>query len=91
MWHITAGWTPQSRFDVDVVAFLVDEDEQVDFDEDFIFYGAPESPAGTVRLLTGGPAEQTITLDLASLPPTTRKVVVAPPPPNARCSSRRST
>ncbi|MER5375554.1 TerD family protein [Streptomyces sp. NPDC002553] len=77
VWHITVGWTPQSRFDVDVVAFLVDEDEQVSFDEDFIFYGAPESPAGTVRLLTGGPAEQTITLDLASLPPTTRKVVVA--------------
>ncbi|MBQ0985855.1 TerD family protein [Streptomyces sp. F63] len=77
VWHITAGWTPQSRFDVDVVAFLLDEDEQVTFDEDFIFYGAPESPAGTVRLLTGGPAEQTITLDLASLPPTIRKVVVA--------------
>ncbi|MEU4654617.1 DEDDh family exonuclease [Streptomyces sp. NPDC023723] len=77
LWHLTAGWAPQSRFDVDVVAFLLDEDDQVTFDEDFIFYGAPESPAGTVRLLTGGPAEQTITLDLATLPPTTRKVVVA--------------
>ncbi len=30
-----------------------------------------------MRLLTGGPAEQTIALNLASLPPATRKVVVA--------------
>ncbi|WP_405765040.1 TerD family protein [Streptomyces sp. NBC_01538] len=76
-WHVTAGWAPQTDCEIDIVAFLLDEDEQVTFDEDFIFYGAPESPAGTVRLLTGGPAEQTITLNLASLPPATRKVVVA--------------
>ncbi|MFF3376831.1 TerD family protein [Streptomyces sp. NPDC002680] len=76
-WHVTVGWAPRSDCEIDVVAFILDEDEQVTFDEDFIFYGAPESPAGTVRLLTGGPAEQTIALDLASLPPATRKVVVA--------------
>ncbi|NUP23000.1 MAG: DNA polymerase III, partial [Streptomyces sp.] len=76
-WCVTAGWAPQSGYEIDVVAFLLDEDEQVTFDEDFIFYGAPESPAGTARLLTGGPAEQTIALNLASLPPATRKVVVA--------------
>ncbi|WP_329544233.1 TerD family protein [Streptomyces sp. NBC_01356] len=76
-WYVTAGWAPQSDCEIDVVAFILDEDEQVTFDEDFIFYGAPESPAGTVRLLTGGPAEQTIALDLASLPPATRKVVIA--------------
>ncbi|CAL9653439.1 DEDDh family exonuclease [Streptomyces sp. enrichment culture] len=77
VWHITADWIPQSRFDVDVVAFLLDEDDQVVFDEDFVFYGAPENPAGTVRLLTGGPAEQTIAVDPSSLSPSTRKVVVA--------------
>ncbi|MDH6215793.1 TerD family protein [Streptomyces pseudovenezuelae] len=76
-WYVTAGWAPRSDCEVDVVAFLLDEDEQVTFDEDFIFYGAPESPAGTVRLLFGGPAEQTVALNLASLPPSTRKVVVA--------------
>ncbi|MGW9497837.1 TerD family protein [Streptomyces prasinus] len=76
-WYVTAGWAPQSDCGIDVVAFLLDEDEQVTFDEDFIFYGAPESPAGTARLLTGGPAEQTIALDLAALPPATRKIVVA--------------
>ncbi|MEU6145571.1 TerD family protein [Streptomyces sp. NPDC047081] len=76
-WYVTAGWAPRSGYEIDVVAFLLDEDEQVTFDEDFVFYGAPESPAGTVRLLTGGPAEQTVALDLAALPPATRKVVVA--------------
>jgi DNA polymerase-3 subunit epsilon len=75
--HVTASWAPQADCEIDVVAFILDEDEQVTFDEDFTFYGAPESPAGTVRLLTGGPAEQTIALDLASMPPATRKVVVA--------------
>ncbi|MFD8195250.1 TerD family protein [Streptomyces wuyuanensis] len=76
-WYVTSGWASQSGYEIDVVAFLLDEDEQVACDGDFVFYGAPESPAGTVRLLTGGPAEQTIALDLASLPPATRKVVVA--------------
>ncbi|GAB2794172.1 hypothetical protein GCM10027073_27930 [Streptomyces chlorus] len=76
-WYVTAGWAPQSDCEIDVVAFLLDEDEQVTFDEDFIFYGAPESPTGTARLLTGGPAEQTMALDLASLPPATRKIIVA--------------
>ncbi|MFE7461456.1 TerD family protein [Streptomyces sp. NPDC057554] len=77
LWHITAVWAPRDRCEIDVVAFVLDEDEQVTFDEDFVFYGAPENPAGTVRLLTDGPAEQTIAVDLASLPPSSRKVAVA--------------
>ncbi|MFF0065933.1 TerD family protein [Streptomyces sp. NPDC005279] len=76
-WYVTGSWSPQADCEVDVVAFILDDDEQVTCDDDFIFYGAPESPAGTVRLLTGGPAEQTIAVDLASMPPATRKIVVA--------------
>lgn len=76
-WYVTAAWAPRADCEIDVVAFILDEDDQVTFDEDFIFYGAPENPAGTVRLLTGGPAEQTIALNLGSMPPATRKVVVA--------------
>ncbi|MGW6635337.1 TerD family protein [Streptomyces cyaneofuscatus] len=76
-WHITAAWEPQEAADIDVVAFVLDEDEQVTFDEDFVFYSVPENPAGTVRLLTDGPAEQTIAVDLASLPPASRRVAVA--------------
>ncbi|TWV19246.1 TerD family protein [Streptomyces albidoflavus] len=75
--HVTAAWEQPVHGEVDVVAFVLDEDGQVAFDEDFVFYGAPENPAGTVRLLTGGPAEQTVAVDLASLPPSTHRVVVA--------------
>ncbi|MFC9530302.1 TerD family protein [Streptomyces sp. NPDC056975] len=76
-WHVTASWAPRDHGEVDVVAFVLDEDEQTTFDEDFVFYGAPENPGGTVHLLTNGPAEQTITVDVASLPPSSRRVVIA--------------
>ncbi|MFF7868142.1 TerD family protein [Streptomyces qaidamensis] len=76
-WTVTATWAQQTSCEIDVVAFVVDEDEQVCFDEDFVFYGAPENPGGTVRLHSDGPTEQTIGVDLAALPPSARKVVVA--------------
>ncbi|MFI6641741.1 TerD family protein [Streptomyces sp. NPDC050504] len=76
-WHVTAGWVPPVGCEIDVVAFALDGDEQVPFDEDFVFYGAPENPSGTVRLLTDGPAEQTVVVDLPSLAPSVRKLVVA--------------
>ncbi|WP_353942628.1 TerD family protein [Streptomyces sp. HUAS MG91] len=76
-WHVTASWAPREHFEVDVVAFVLDEDEQVTFDEDFVFYGAPENPGGTVHLLTNGPAEQTVTVDVVSLPPSSHRVVIA--------------
>ncbi len=76
-WTVTASWAQQTACEIDVVAFVLDEDEQVSFDEDFVFYGAPENPGGTVRLLSDGPTEQTVSVDLATLPPSARKVVVA--------------
>ncbi|MER7053597.1 TerD family protein [Streptomyces sp. NPDC000351] len=76
-WTVTASWAQQTACDIDVVGFVLDEDEQVSFDEDFVFYGAPENPGGTVRLLSDGPTEQTVSVDLATLPPSARKVVVA--------------
>ncbi|MGC9379892.1 TerD family protein [Streptomyces sp. MH13] len=76
-WTVTASWAQQTACEIDVVAFVLDEDEQVSFDEDFVFYGAPENPGGTVRLLSDGPTEQTVSVDLATLPPSARKVVIA--------------
>ncbi|WKD36231.1 TerD family protein [Streptomyces xanthophaeus] len=75
-WNVSATWAQQTGCEIDVVAFTVDSDEQVSRDEDFVFYGAPESPDGAVRLLSDGPTEQTIVVDLASMPPAARKVVV---------------
>ncbi|MGW6840840.1 TerD family protein [Streptomyces sp. NPDC054958] len=76
-WYVGASWARRTDCEIDVVAFVLDEDEQVSCDEDFVFYGAPESPDGAVRLLCDGPTEQTITLDLASLPPAAHRIAIA--------------
>ncbi|MFB6820525.1 TerD family protein [Streptomyces virginiae] len=76
-WHLGASWARRTDCEIDVVAFVLDEDEQVSCDEDFVFYGAPESPDGAVRLLCDGPTEQSITVDLAALPPAVRRIAIA--------------
>ncbi|MFF9623061.1 TerD family protein [Streptomyces griseosporeus] len=76
-WTVAAAWRQQTPCDVDVVAFAVDAQEQVAGDEDFVFYGAPEHPDGTLRLATGGPTEQAVTVDLERLPLETHRVVIA--------------
>ncbi|NJQ05245.1 TerD family protein [Streptomyces lonarensis] len=76
-WDLTVSWAQQTRCEIDVVALAVDEDEQVGGDEDFVFYGAPECPDGSVRLLADGPTEQTVAVELSALAPGTRKVVLA--------------
>ncbi|MEU1619291.1 TerD family protein [Streptomyces sp. NPDC005722] len=76
-WTVTASWAQLTACDIDVVAFVVDEEEQVSSDADFVFYGAPENSGGAVRLLSDGPTEQTVSVDLSALPPAARKVVVA--------------
>ncbi|MFD7733600.1 TerD family protein [Kitasatospora phosalacinea] len=76
-WHVAASWAQQTRCEIDVVAFVLDGDEQVACDEDFVFYGAPESPDGSLRLLCDGPTEQTVAVDLAALPPAARRIAIA--------------
>lgn len=76
-WTVAATWRQRTACDVDVVAFAVDAQEQVPGDEDFVFYGAPEHPDGTVRLATDGPTEQAVTVDLERLPLEIHRVVVA--------------
>lgn len=58
-WTVTATWVQPTVCDVEVVAFTLDGNEQVPGpgDEDFVFYGAPEHPEGTVRLAVDGPTE----------------------------------
>ncbi|MFI1829060.1 TerD family protein [Streptomyces sp. NPDC020412] len=76
-WHVGASWAQQTNCEVDVVAFVLDEDEQVSSDGDFVFYGAPESPDGATRLLCDGPTEQSITVDLTALPPAAHRIAIA--------------
>lgn len=86
-WTVSAMWRQQTPCDVDVVAFVVDAGEQVQGDEDFVFYGAPEHPDGTVRLATDGPTEQVVGVDLARLPLEAHRVVVAAAIDGAACFS----
>ncbi|MFI5809079.1 TerD family protein [Streptomyces sp. NPDC051561] len=76
-WQVTAAWGQLSTCEIDLVALLVDEEDQVSSDENFVFFSAPESPDGTVRLLTDGPTEQSVVVDTAALPTAVRKVVIA--------------
>ncbi|MFB6960610.1 TerD family protein [Streptomyces sp. NPDC056309] len=76
-WTVAAAWGQHTTCEVDVVAFAIDAHEQVAGDEDFVFYGAPEHPDGTVRLATDGPTEQAITADLERLPLEVHRVVIA--------------
>ncbi|TDC63014.1 DNA polymerase III, partial [Actinomadura sp. GC306] len=76
-WTVTATWAHQTACEVDIVAFALDGDEQVSRDEDFVFYGATETPGGAVSLSADGPTEQSITVDTEGLGPSVRKVVVA--------------
>ncbi|MFD0306883.1 TerD family protein [Streptomyces sp. NPDC127119] len=76
-WTVAATWRQRTACDVDVVAFAVDEREQVPGDEDFVFYSAPEHPDGTIRLATDGPTEQAVTADLERLPLEIHRVVIA--------------
>ncbi|MGY1702177.1 TerD family protein [Geodermatophilus sp. SYSU D00766] len=73
----TPGRHAADRFDIDVVAFVVDPDEQVAVDEDFVFYNAPEHPTGAVALATGIAGEAICTLRPDRLPPTQRRVLLA--------------
>ncbi|MCQ0022769.1 TerD family protein [Streptomyces somaliensis DSM 40738] len=76
-WYVGASWARRADCGIDVVAFVLDEEEQVSCDGDFVFYGAPESPDGAVRLLCDGPTEQTVAVDLGTLPPAAHRIAVA--------------
>ncbi|WP_433205934.1 exonuclease domain-containing protein [Nocardia sp. CA-107356] len=75
VWNLRASWAQSGSWDVDLVAFLLDGDEQVVGDEDFVFYNQPES-AGA-RLVADGPNEQSLTLALDDLQDHCRRIVVA--------------
>jgi tellurite resistance protein TerA len=72
---VAVGWEPQSLpgLEIDTSAFLVGADGKVPSDAHFVFYGAPLSPDGAVRLhpaaSTGVAADiQAVEIDLAAVP-----------------------
>lgn len=74
-WTLRASWKQNGSWDVDLVAFLLDNDERVTGDADFVFYNQPETAGAVLRI--DGHSEQSITLSLDDLPDHCRRIVVA--------------
>lgn len=80
-WSVDVSWSSATRsaqdIVVDVVAFVVDADEQVSADNDFCFYNQPHHPTGAVTLDLDVPSEAIVGLDLDLLPYSAECVIVA--------------
>lgn len=80
VWTVNAAWRADALAggtEVDVVAFLVDAEERVVADEDFVFYNAPVSEHGAVSLSVDGDCEQGVRVDLGLVEEQHAKVVIA--------------
>lgn len=75
---VNASWqaSHSSATVIDVVAFLLNGDELVTSDEDFVFFNAPATSDGAVALTIDGDCEQSIRIDLASVPSDCDRIVV---------------
>lgn len=81
------GWdvrvTDGAAFDLDGVAFLLDQNGKVRSDGDFIFYNNLKSTDGSVahsgdnRTGEGDGDDESVTIDLAKVPPGVEKIVMA--------------
>jgi DNA polymerase-3 subunit epsilon len=79
-WSVNIAWKAEAvgdEFDVDIVAFLLDSNERVDTDDDFVFYNNPAYDDGVVELTMDGSSEQSIRVDLASIPDDCERIAIA--------------
>jgi DNA polymerase III subunit epsilon len=80
IWTVNVAWRADALAtgaELDVVAFLVDDAEQVVTDEDFVFYNAPTSQDGAAAVSIDGDSEQSIRIDLDLLGECCTRVVIA--------------
>lgn len=77
-WSICATWPDQAEtHEIDVVALILDDDEQVGGDADFCFYNQPIHPSGAVDLELDARTEAVATIRPTMLPEGRRRVLVA--------------
>ncbi|SDB91509.1 DNA polymerase-3 subunit epsilon [Sanguibacter gelidistatuariae] len=76
-WADGAATYPDDVAEVDVVAFVTDDGEEVGGDDDFVFFNAPTHRSGAVALELDLPGEVLVTIRPEALPAATRRVIVA--------------
>lgn len=77
-WVLSVTWPDVgTENEIDVVALVVDADEQVRRDEDFCFYNQPEHPTGAVSLDLETPLEALVTVRPNDLPDEQQRVIIA--------------
>jgi len=79
-WTVHSSWRADAGLDgiaVDIVAFALGEDEKVTRDEDFVFYNYPARDDGSISLAVDGNCEQSMHVDISSLPSTCSRIAVA--------------
>ncbi|MEV6073140.1 exonuclease domain-containing protein [Nocardia sp. NPDC052001] len=74
-WTLRASWKQNGGWEVDVVAFLLTDDEMVTGDPDFVFYN--QRSAQGVELAVEGPSEQSLSISLDHLPEHCRRIAIA--------------
>ena len=76
---VNSSWRADDsdRVGVDVVAFLLSDDELVASDEDFVFYNAPATSDGAVSMSIDGDSEQGVRIDLSLVPEDCVRITVA--------------
>lgn len=78
-WALSVRWSdnPGRAIDLDVVALVTDENEQVAHDHDLVFFNAPAHPSGAVEVNVDLVDETLVRVRPSSLPSQTRRVIVA--------------
>lgn len=77
----TNKYDGQENFDLDVSAFLVDENEKVSGEQDFIFYGQPQHPSealiysGDNQSGEGTGDDETMDVNLSKIPARIQKII----------------
>jgi DNA polymerase-3 subunit epsilon len=76
-WSLSVSWldNPQHPIEIDVVAFVVDADEQIRDDSDFCFYNQPTHPTGAVDLELGTANEALVVLRPDALPKDQQRII----------------
>ncbi|MFF5233048.1 TerD family protein [Dactylosporangium sp. NPDC000521] len=76
-WTVAVSWPAGAGAEVDVVAFLTDQDEQVRADADFVFYNQPAAADGSVELTLDVPHEALVDVRLGRIPEDVSRIVLA--------------